>query len=36
MHRQESVQEYKTYKIILEFKIQMDHLIPTGRPDYSN
>ena len=33
MHKPESVLGNKTHKIIWDFKIQTDHLIPVLRPD---
>ena len=33
MYKPEFVQENELYKILSDFEIQMDHLIPTGRPD---
>ena len=33
MHKQESIQENEKHKIILDFKISKDHLIPTRRTD---
>ena len=34
MHNQESVLENKTYKILCDFKIQSDHLIPARKEDH--
>ena len=31
-HKPESILEYKTHKILGDFEIQTDHLIPGGRP----
>ena len=31
MHKQKSIQENKTHKILCNFEIQIDHLIPTRR-----
>ena len=33
MHKSESVQENETHKIVWDFEIQIDHLIPARRPD---
>ena len=33
MHKPESVTEDETYKILLDFKIETDHQIPTRRSD---
>ena len=33
MHKPESVLENETHKILWDFKIQTDHLIPARRPD---
>ena len=33
MHKPESVMEYKTHKILWDFEIQTDHLIPARRLD---
>ena len=34
MHNPESVLENKMHIIIWDFEIQVDHLIPTRRPDH--
>ena len=33
MHKPESVLENETHKILWDFEIQTDHLIPTRKPD---
>ena len=33
MHKLEFVEENETHKILRDFEIQKDHLIPTGRPE---
>ena len=33
MHKPESVLENEIHKILLDFEIQKDHLIPSRRPD---
>ena len=33
MHKPEAVLENKTYKVILDFEIQIDHPIEAKRPD---
>ena len=33
MHKPESVLENETHKILWDFEIQTDHLIPARRPD---
>ena len=33
MHKPESVLENETHKILCDFEIQTDHLIPARRPD---
>ena len=33
MHKPETVIENQTHKILLDFEIQMDHLIPARKPD---
>ena len=36
MHKLESVLENETFKILCDFEIQIDHLIPAKRPDLIN
>ena len=36
MHRLESVQQSETHKILKDFVVQTDHLIPTKRPKPSD
>ena len=33
MHKPESVQEIEAHKILWDFKIKMDHLIPVRKPE---
>ena len=33
MHNPDSVLENETYKVLWDFEIQTDHLIPASRPD---
>ena len=34
MHKPESAQENETHKILWDFEIQTDHLVPARRPDF--
>ena len=33
MQKPESIEEYEVHEILWDFKIQIDHLIPTRRPN---